>query len=314
MTDKIKNYEKEIDIKDLFFVLWRYKLVAISITLICAISSVFYAISLPNIYTSSAILTPASSSNENNSIGSSLSQYSSLANIAGVSLPSGTSGGTKLAVETIKSYSFLNHLISNFSFVAPGLMASQNYDELTKTLTFNPNIYDEVNDSWVRDAPKGKKKKPSYIEIHNSYMSALSVQEDLTTGFITITIQHISPEFAHKLTSLIIQEINSVIKKKDVEESIKAIDFLEKRLLQTNEAELRIKISALIYNHLNTLMMADVKDDYILEVIDPSYIAEERTSPARSIICIIGTLLGAILSSLFIILYHYNFSKASKEK
>ena len=59
-------------------------------------------------------------------------------------------------------------------------------------------------------------------------MSALSVQEDLTTGFITITIQHISPEFAHKLTSLIIQEINSVIKKKDVEESIKAIDFLEK--------------------------------------------------------------------------------------
>ena len=145
-------------------------------------------------------------------------------------------------------------------------------------------------------------------------MSALSVQEDITTGFITITVQHISPEFSFKLASLIIQEINSVIKKKDVEESIKAIDFLEKRLLQTNEAELRIKISALIYNHLNTLMIADVKENYILEVIDPPYIAEERTSPSRSFICIIGTFLGAILSSLFIILYHYNFSNASKEK
>ena len=97
MIDNINNYDNEIGLKDLLLVLWNYKLAVISITLICSISSVFYAISLPNIYTSSAILAPASSSGENNSIGSSLSQYSSLASIAGVSMPSGTSGGTKIS-------------------------------------------------------------------------------------------------------------------------------------------------------------------------------------------------------------------------
>jgi uncharacterized protein involved in exopolysaccharide biosynthesis len=304
--------ETEIDIKDLFLIIWKHKLVVITITLICAISSVIYAISLPNIYSSSAKLSPASSSNQNNSIGSSFAQYTSLASIAGVSLPSGTSGGSKLAIETMKSYSFLDHLVSNFSFIAPGLMASQDYDELSKTIIYNSSVYNELDNTWVRDAPIGRKKEPSYIEIYDAYMSTISIEENITTGFITLTVKHISPQFSYQLASVIIQEINNVTKKKDVEDSRKAIKFLEKRLSQTNEAELRIKIGALIYSHLNTLMMADIKENYILELIDPPYLAEERTSPSRSTICIIGTILGALFASLLVILYHYNFAKPSK--
>ena len=59
-------------------------------------------------------------------------------------------------------------------------------------------------------------------------------------------------------------------------------------------------------------MMADIKNNYVLELIDPPYIAEERTSPSRSTICIMVTILAAFFASILVIFYHYNFAQSYK--
>ena len=171
---------KEIDIKDLFLILWNYKLFITVMSLIIASSSVYYALSLPNIYTSSAILAPVQSSNAGNSqIGALASQYSGLANIAGVNIPTGSSGGAKLAIETLKSRTFLNHLISKYDFIAPALIASQNYDESTQSIAYNKQIYIKESNEWVRDIPEGRKKIPTYIELYETYRSVISIEESI---------------------------------------------------------------------------------------------------------------------------------------
>ena len=58
-------------------------MVSIVVTVIAAIASVFYSLSLPNIYQSKTILVATQSSNNSSSA---MQSYSGLANLAGISL------------------------------------------------------------------------------------------------------------------------------------------------------------------------------------------------------------------------------------
>ena len=77
--------DDEIDVKELLAALWAEKIVIFAITFFAAVASVGYSLSLPNIYQSSALLSPTEGSD--GGLGGLLNQYSGLASIAGVSLP-----------------------------------------------------------------------------------------------------------------------------------------------------------------------------------------------------------------------------------
>jgi uncharacterized protein involved in exopolysaccharide biosynthesis len=89
--------DDEIDLKELFNVLWTAKKLIILITAIFAIGSVVYSLSLNNHYKSESLLM-ARSASENQG----LSQYSSLAAMAGMSLPSSGEEKTAQTIELIK--------------------------------------------------------------------------------------------------------------------------------------------------------------------------------------------------------------------
>ena len=99
--DNIKKFDDEIDLTDLFFALWKRKILISLITSVAAIFSVYYALSLANIYTSKALLAPSASED---SLSSKLGGYSSLAGLAGFTIPSQTGRKATEAIERIKSY------------------------------------------------------------------------------------------------------------------------------------------------------------------------------------------------------------------
>ena len=134
-TQNLASKENLIDLKELFNLLWEGKKLIILITSIFALCSVFYALSLSNYYKSMAVLT---TKGESNDMGS-LSRYSGIASLAGISMPSGTDKGA-LIVNTILSRVFLKNLLS-FEDVLPSLMAAKSYDSESKKLEFDPNIY-----------------------------------------------------------------------------------------------------------------------------------------------------------------------------
>ena len=53
------QYDDEIDLRELFSVLWAGKTKIIAITAVFAIASVIYALSVPNQYKATALLAPA---------------------------------------------------------------------------------------------------------------------------------------------------------------------------------------------------------------------------------------------------------------
>ena len=77
LSQENTTYDDEIDLKKLFSVLWKAKILIIVITSFFALSSVLYALSLTNLYKSEVILNVAG---ESNALGA-LSGMSGLASI-----------------------------------------------------------------------------------------------------------------------------------------------------------------------------------------------------------------------------------------
>ena len=129
-----QNYpypEDEIDLKELFSVLWTGKKLIMLITSVFAVCSVWYALNLTNHYKSEAILSLTGTTNSSLSMPSGLG---GLAAIAGIRLPTSSSGNKgALVLATISSRAFLEHLIA-FEKVLPSLMAAKTFDAKNQIL------------------------------------------------------------------------------------------------------------------------------------------------------------------------------------
>ena len=77
------NVVNEIDLFQIISELWNKKFLISSITSTFALLSVLYALYLPNIFTSSALLAPADDNNTNSGM---MGQFSSVASLAGISI------------------------------------------------------------------------------------------------------------------------------------------------------------------------------------------------------------------------------------
>ncbi len=92
--------------------------------MIFAVASVFFALSKPDIYKASAILAPASSEG-GGGINAMAGQLGGLASFAGINLGGVGVDKTALALEILKSRSFIEAFISKHELLVP-LMAAKN--------------------------------------------------------------------------------------------------------------------------------------------------------------------------------------------
>ena len=78
-------------------------------------------------------------------------------------------------------------------------------------------------------------------------------------------------------------------------------------LEKTNEKEIKDLISRLIESKLKVQMLANVNDNYIINVIDAPFVPEKKSEPRRSRIVLISLIIGFILTSLYIFTFKREF-------
>ena len=298
MNQNISNSNKknltEILLNNVFFIF--------SSTFILTSIAVLYIIFLPNFFTSSSLLKVGVSDSGNSSSG--LSAYAGLASLAGVSMPTAGEDKGMIAIETIKSRSFLKRLIS-FEGILENIVAAKYYDFDKETIIYDESMYNQKTNSWIIE-------KPSYLEAYEYYEEFMSISQNKATGFISLSYEHVSPQFSYELTSLIIKEINLLMKFKDMKESSDSLIYLENILEETNNANIKLQLNQMIENQLRTQMLSNIRDDYLLMAIDPPFIAEEKSSPRRAILCIMFLFISFIFT-ISIVIIKESFSVKSKE-
>lgn len=290
------DLDKQIDLKELFITFWESRLIISVLTIIFALSSVFYSLSLPNYYKSESILSVASASNQ-----SSLSSYAGLASMAGINLPSQGEDKGIIVIETIESREFLKHLLT-FDEILQSIMAAESYDVISKQLSFNQEKYNTDSGIWVRDFKEGQQARPSYLEAHKIYKEQVAISKDKASGLIYLSVEHISPVFAKEFSDLIIREANVLLRQRDLKISTEALTFLKSEISKTSLVSIKDSINQLIQTQLEKQMMAKVNEDYALMIIEPPFIPELKAGPSRALICIVGTILGFACSLIFVII------------
>jgi LPS O-antigen subunit length determinant protein (WzzB/FepE family) len=292
--------EDQIDIRKLILVLWNKKFFITSMTFLAAFISILYALSLPNIYTSKALLSP---SNNQETLSSSLGNLSGLAGIAGVSLPGDSGNPTIEAIERIKSYDFfVNYFLPNIEL--KNLLAISNWSQPQNVISYNKKVYDSKKNEWVKTkATKGP--IPSNQQAFKKYKQILSVKEIKKTGFVSISIEHESPNIAKEWVELIVKYINESMREIDRQEATDLINFLNETYSKSSVNNVKESITNLIQDQMQKLMLTAATDGYVFKIIESPYAPELKTSPSRAFICIFGTILGFILGCAFVIFNSY---------
>ena len=289
-----EQYNDEIDLREILKVIWNEKKQIFKVTLFFTSVSLVFSLLLTNYYKSESLLY-ARSSSQNQSM---ISQYSGLASLAGISLPSSGEDKVQEVIEIIKSRRFVKHLIT-FEGVLPSIISPKSFDKQTGNLNFDEDEYDIEKGQWIIE-------QPTYIEAHEIYKNNLvNISQNKATGFITIEVEHISPVFAKEFLDLIIREANELQRTRDMENSSDAIKYLKTEFSKTSLVEMKDSISSMLESQLETQMLTQINEDYILVEIDPPFVSEKKSRPSRALIIIIGTILGGILSSLSVLVRYY---------
>jgi len=295
--------DDEIDLKELFMVLWGGKWLISAITGLAAAISVVVALSLPNIYTASALLAPAESSG--GGLSGLMKQYGGLASLAGVSLPGGEEGSrAQLGMQLMKSRAFIGDFVERRD-ILPELMAVESWEPGSGDVVFDPESYDAASKTWVRDVEPPKSAKPSAQEAHKAFSEVLGVAEDKQTGYVTVSIDHQSPVVAAQWVNWLVEDVNAAVKAQDVSEAEKSIQYLKQQVANTSLADLQAMFFELIQSQTETVMLAEVRPEYVFKTIDPAVVPEEKSKPSRALICVLGTLLGGMLGVVIVLIRHY---------
>ncbi len=76
---------------------------------------------------------------------------------------------------------------------------------------------------------------------------------------------------------------------------------------------IQASIGQLIESQLKTKMLANVRENYLLDPIDSPMLPDMKSKPYRTKIVIIGTLIGFVLSLLITIIMSYGFGKRDRK-
>jgi LPS O-antigen subunit length determinant protein (WzzB/FepE family) len=291
----LRNDDDIIDLVELSKTLFKKKWIIIITTAIFSIASVFYSLSLQNIYKSEAVLAPV-----NTSTASQISSnYSGLASLAGINIPNQGANRTQEGIKILESYRFFEEILKTYD-MKPNLLAISSWDEASNVIEYNPDIYNALNKEWlVRPSTPKVETTPTNQEAFGKFDSIFDIK--FSDGFIYLSIEHESPFVARDWLFNIIKNINELVKNQEKQKALDSINFLNAELEITKLSETKQVLSQLIQKQIQTVMLAEVSDEYLFKVIDPPFAPEERFKPNRKIICIFGAFMGFMFGLLIAI-------------
>ena len=259
----------EIDLIELMRTLFRAWKIIVACTFLCVGLAYLYAMGVPEAYRTQILLAPVQE--EQNGVSSALGQFGGFATMVGAQIP--RDSNIKRVIATLESRKFLGNYIRNQNLMP--ILFQQHWDE--------------GNKAWLIDPP------PSEKSAVNTLKSRMSIEEDTISGLITLSVVWTNPQFATKVANEVIEQLNKQLREQAVADSQKRIGYLERELAKTTLQDMRAVLYNLLESEKQKAMLANVNDDFALQVIDPALEPTTPYKPNRKLISVMGAVCGGIL-------------------
>jgi len=304
--------DDEIDLLDLWNVIWKGKWFIMGFTLLCTLVAVYVTLYvLPVTYKSDVVLQPTEMSSQ--------SGLSALAASLPISIPLGGSGGKNANI-----VSFLNSRTIKERLI-------EKYDLLPKLYS---DIWDKENKKWLIDDPEDK---PTVLKgTQEKFKEIYIVNKDKTTELITISWIDEDPEFTKTMLQRTVKEVRYYLENEYESDAKREREFVENQL---NKAEKELEYwekqvpsdklilskiqrerfaSQTVYTELRKQLelskIAEVKEIINFKILDHPFVPEEKFKPKRAIICALTIVTAGFLSIFLLFFQQFVINLRGKSK
>ena len=269
--------EEEIRLVELWNIVWAGKWQIIGITFVFAVASVIYALTAKEWYRAEVLLAPA----ERTDVSSLPGQLGGLAALAGVNVGGGDSVE---AIATLLSRDFAGNFITDLNLI-PVLFADD---------------WDADNQRWISDDPDAV---PDIRDaIRTFHEDILRVDEDRGSGLVTVAVEWTDPDEAAAWASVLVERLNAELRARTLREAEANVAYLQEEMQKTNVVTLQQAVGRLVESELQKLMLARGTKEFAFRIIDPAQPPDRRVRPKRSLIVVVGTFFGGVLSLIWVFL------------
>ncbi len=242
-------------------------------------AAVVYALLEPEVYKAEVLLAPVEE--EKSQISSALGQFGGLASLAGIPIPADANKEQVLA--TLRSRKFIQHYIEEKKLL-PVLFEEQ---------------WDSANEQWIVESGN---EPPTAEKTHLVFSKIMDVSEDKKTGLVTLSITWKDPEIAAEWANDLVRRLNEELQSKAIRNSQKRIGYIEKELAKTMVKDMKEVLYRLLESEEQKAMLANVNEEFALEVIDPAVSPEHPEKLNRTLIVALGVICGLFLGTFIVFL------------
>lgn len=260
--------QADSDLFGLFVLLWRHKLIIIGSALVCGGIAVWLALTATLMYRAEASVTEV----ENPHLGAAgalANQFGGLANLVGMNLGNLGNNGRE-AQALLKSRKLVEEFVVRNKLL--------------------PVLY-----------PPPLQQPTLWMAVKKFREQVLNIRDDKRGGLTIVSMTWNDPAVAAQWSNDFVRLANEMLRNRAIAESQASIDYLNKQIATINEVEVKKVMYGLIESETKTLMLANVRDEYALSLVDPAVAPEIRFSPKRTLMVIIGTFLGGVLGMLIVL-------------
>jgi uncharacterized protein involved in exopolysaccharide biosynthesis len=163
--------------------------------------------------------------------------------------------------------------------------------------------WDAARARWRADMPV-----PTDLEAFTVFNEVRSVHVDRRTGLVSLAIEWDDPLLAANWTNALIRQVNERRRAEAIGEARQSIDYLQKQAAKTSSVEILQAIYRLIEAQTKTITIASAREEYAFKVIDRAVTPEKRVRPHRTMMAVIGALLG-LLTAIAVVLFRHGLRR-----
>lgn len=250
--------------------MWRHRIIIAATALLAAAVAVVMALTATPIFRGEVVLTEVQSNPMGNMSGIA-GQLGGLASLAGVNLPFDAGAGEE-AKAILKSRRLADAFVTHYELVPTLLNRGDGKEQVAP-------------DPW--------------FAIQRFREDVVEVREDKRTGTITVGMEWPDAVVAARWANDFVAMANDIIRQRALDESKRNIAYLQEQAAQTNVVELQRVLYKLIEAETQKLMLASGRAEYAFSVVDPAVPPKKRIRPRRTVMVLLGGMLGVLLGVIF---------------
>ena len=292
----------EIDLSELFLVLWRGKYIIFVISLLAVLLSSIYLRGSERKYSVQVVLKPVVAE----ATGPNLSGFSGLASLAGISLPSSSSSDFITYQKLIFSEEVAARVFTNKELV----LKLFGGEWISDTQSFQAPLRGKISKLkqkvklLLTGAEKGKYIPPNPKRLSMLMASTFSISTDKSTGFISVSTETGDPDVMVELISNVSQETDKLLKERFFVTAEDTLEFYYQKLLTSRSPEHREALAKLISAEDQKLMLASKSSNFVAELLTMPDVSLYPTSPRSTMVLALGFVLGIFFGAAIVLGKH----------